>query len=97
VQNSSGDTSVWNQEKIFMRDRQSRQSLHPRKQFIKDLITFINDTRRVNHDILLSLDANESLGEETQGISKLMQECGLVDLLDMLGIRPDEQLQDTYQ
>jgi hypothetical protein len=29
VQNSSGDTSVWNQEKIFMRDRQSRQSPHP--------------------------------------------------------------------
>jgi hypothetical protein len=80
-----------------MRDRQSRQSLHPRKQFIKDLITFINDKRSVNHDILLSLDANESLGEEMQGISKLMRECGLVNLLDMLGIRPDEQLQDTYQ
>jgi hypothetical protein len=97
MQNSSGDTSVWNQEKIFMRDHQSRQSPHPRKQFIKDLITFINDKRSVNHDIMLNLDANETLGEETQGISKLMRECGLVDLLDMPGIRPDEQLQDTYR
>jgi hypothetical protein len=97
VQNSSGDTSIWNQEKIFMRDRQSRQSPHPRKQFIKDLITFINDKRSVNHDIMLNLDANENLGKEMQGISKLMRECGLVDLLDMLGISPDEQLQDTYQ
>jgi hypothetical protein len=60
------------QEKIFMRDRQSRQSPHPRQQFIKDLISFINNKRRVNHDIMLNLDANEILGEETQGISKLM-------------------------
>jgi hypothetical protein len=96
VQNSSGDTSIWNQEKIFMRDHQSRQSLHPRKQFIKDLITFINDKRSGNHDILLNLNANETLGKEMQGISKLMPECGLVNLLDMLGIRPDKQLQDTY-
>jgi hypothetical protein len=58
---------------------------------------FINDKRSVNHDIMLNLDANESLGKETQGISKFMRECGLVDLLDMPGIRPDEQLQDTYQ
>jgi hypothetical protein len=79
-----------------MRDRQSRQSLHPRKQFIKDLITFINDKRSGNHDILLNLNANETLGKEMQGISKLMPECGLVNLLDMLGIRPDKQLQDTY-
>jgi hypothetical protein len=51
----------------------------------------------VNHDIVLNLDANEILGKETQGISKLMQECGLVDLLDMSGMGPEEQLQDTYQ
>ena len=97
VRNSSGDTSAWTQEKIFMRDRQSRQSPHPRRQFIKDLITFINDKRSVNHDIMLNLDANEILGEETQGISKLMRECGLVDLLDMSGMGPEEQLQDTYR
>jgi hypothetical protein len=78
------DTDAWTQEKIFMRDRQSRQSPHPRRQFIKDLIT-INDKRSVNHDIMLNLDANEILGEETQGISMLMRECGLVDLLDMSG------------
>jgi hypothetical protein len=50
----------------------------------------------VNHDIMLNLDANEILGEETQGISKLMWECGLVNLLDMSGVGPKEQLQDTY-
>jgi hypothetical protein len=54
-----------------MRDRQSRQSPHPRKQ-IKDLIAFINEWRSVTHDIMLNFDANEILGEESQWISKLM-------------------------
>jgi hypothetical protein len=83
--NSSGDNKAWNQEKIFMRDCQSRQSPHPRKQFIKDQIEFINEKRSANHDIMLNLDANKILGEEMQGISKLMRECGLVDLLDING------------
>ncbi len=97
MQNSSGDNSAWNQEKIFMRDRKSRQSPHPRKQFIKDLIEFINEKRSANHDIMFNLDANEILGEETQGISKLMRECGLVDLLDIPGMGPEGQLQNTYR
>jgi hypothetical protein len=97
MQNSSGDNSAWNQENIFMRDRKSRQSPHPRKQFIKDLIEFINEKRSANHDIMLNLNANEILGEETQGISKLMRECGLVDLLDIPGMGPEGQLQNTYR
>jgi hypothetical protein len=68
-----------------MRDCQSRQSPHPRKQFIKDQIEFINEKRSANHDIMLNLDANKILGEEMQGISKLMRECGLVDLLNING------------
>jgi hypothetical protein len=80
-----------------MREHQSRQSPHPRKQFIKDLIEFINEKRSVDHDIMLNLDANKTLGKETQGISKLMRECGLVNLLDILGMGPEGQLQDTYR
>jgi hypothetical protein len=80
-----------------MRDHQSRQSPHPRKQFIKDLTAFINEWRSVTHDIMLNLDAIEILGKELQGISKLMQECGLVDLLSAPGVGPKEQLQDTYR
>jgi exonuclease III len=80
-----------------MRDRQSRQSPYPRKQFIKDLIEFINEKRSANHDIMLNLDANEIMGKETQGISKLMRECGLVNLLDIPGTGPEGQLQDTYR
>ena len=55
VHNSSGNSSTWSQEKIFRRDCQSRQSSHPGKQFIKDLIAFINEWRSVSHDIMLNL------------------------------------------
>ena len=44
---------------------------------------------------MLNLDANEIMGEETQGISKLMRECGLVDLLDVPGAGPEGQQQGT--
>jgi hypothetical protein len=80
-----------------MRDRQSKQSPHPRKQFIQDLIVFIKARQSVNHEIILNLDANEVLGEESQGIAKLMRESGLVDLLDAPELDPDEQLMDTYR
>jgi hypothetical protein len=80
-----------------MRDHQARQSPHPRKQFIKDLIAFINKWRSVTHEIMLNLDAIEILGKELQGISKLMQACGLVDLLSAPGVGPEEQLQHTYR
>ncbi len=47
---------------------------------ITDLIAFINQKWSQNHEIILNLDANEALGEESQGIAKLMRECNLVDL-----------------
>jgi hypothetical protein len=48
----------------------------------------------MNHDIILNLDANEVLGEESQGIAKIMQECDLVDLLDMPECDPKCQQKD---
>jgi hypothetical protein len=51
----------------------SSRNHHPRKQFNKDLIRFINDWRRLNLDIILNLDANEALGEESQGIILKLQ------------------------
>lgn len=97
VRNTSADSSVWTQEKIYMRDRQSKSAPHPRKQFVKDLIAFIDAKQLMNHEIILNLDANEVLGEESQGIAKIMQECNLVDLLDMPELEPGQQLKDTYR
>jgi hypothetical protein len=80
-----------------MKERQSKTAPNPRKQFIKDLIAFINQKQSLNHEIILNLDANEALGEESQGIAKLMRECNLVDLHNIPGMEPEQQLQDTYQ
>jgi hypothetical protein len=77
-----------------MKDHQSKTAPNPRKQFIKDLIAFINQKQSLNHEIILNMDAIEALGEESQGIAKLMRECNLVDLHNIPGM---EQLQDTYQ
>jgi hypothetical protein len=37
------DMESWTQEKIFMWNQQSKEAPHSQKQFIKDLITFINE------------------------------------------------------
>ncbi len=96
VKNPSADSSAWTQEKIYMRDQQSKSSPNPRKQFVKDLIEFINTKQSMHHVIILSLDTNAVLGEESQGIAKIMQECDLIDLLDMPEWDPECQLMDTY-
>jgi hypothetical protein len=79
-----------------MKDWQSKTDPNPWKQFITDLIVFINQKRSQNHEIILNLDVNEALGEESQGIAKLMRECNLVDLDNIPEIEPEQQLQDTY-
>jgi hypothetical protein len=92
---SNGDACAWTQERIFMWDRQSKQSPNPRQQFIKDLIVYVKDKQCLKHDIILSLDANEVVGEESIGIAKLMRDCHLYDLMDIPDQDPDTQLKDT--
>ncbi len=52
-----------------------------RRQFIVDICIFINKLQHEGFEILLSLDANEILGQDiTYGIQHLMSECSLTDL-----------------
>jgi hypothetical protein len=97
VPNASTDSSAWTQQRIFMRDRQSKTSPDPRKQFVIDLIKFINAKQASDHEIILNLDANEVLGKESQGIAKIMRECDMVDLLDKQELEHEHQLKDTYR
>jgi hypothetical protein len=55
-----------------------------------DLIAFIYQKRSLNHEIILNLDANKALGEESQGIAKLMHECNLVDLHNIPGMELEQ-------
>ncbi len=63
-------------------DLQSPQP-NPWKQFIIDLMKCIKEWQHKNHEIILYLDANDKLGEESQGITKLIRNCGLVDFLNV--------------
>jgi hypothetical protein len=58
---------------------------------------FINQKQVLNHEIILNLDANEAMGKDSQGISKLMRECNLDNLHDVTGLDPEQELQDNYR
>ncbi|KAI2489688.1 hypothetical protein MHU86_24897 [Fragilaria crotonensis] len=52
-----------------------------RRQFITDLVTFVNNLQSRGHEVIVSLDANEILGQDTTcGIAHLIDECTLTDL-----------------
>ena len=52
-----------------------------RKQFITDLILFVNNLQFNGHEVIVSLDANETLGQDKHcGLAHLLDECTLVDL-----------------
>jgi hypothetical protein len=54
---------------------------NPRKQFIDDLITQFQETcDDINNYFMLSLDANANLGNDKEGLDKLVEECNLVDV-----------------
>jgi hypothetical protein len=53
-----------------------------RKQFVLDIIQFIQNLQSDGHDIILSLDANEAVTDisEKQGIDLILKSCHLADL-----------------
>jgi hypothetical protein len=64
-----------------------------RTQFIRDIIKFIQALQKDNHEIILSLDANETNGQDKVGIDLVLQECQLYDLHT---IGPDNNPPETY-
>ena len=57
------------------------QKPNVRKQFITDLVIFVNHLQSDGHEVLVSLDANETLGQDKHcGLAHLLDECTLTDL-----------------
>jgi len=96
VRPGKGDASAWAQEKVNIRAKTSKKDPNPQRQFVDDMIRFINDKRSKGHEVQLALDANELLGAESNGVVKILHECGMWDLLDIPGGSADSQLQDTF-
>jgi hypothetical protein len=74
---SSGNTSAWTQEKVYLHAKLHQSNPHPRQQFILDLICFLNDKCSQGHNLLVALDANKVLGDKSTGLSKLLHDCSL--------------------
>ena len=52
-----------------------------RKQFIQDIVVEVNKLQADGHEVLLSLDANETIGQDkTDGIASVLESCTLHDL-----------------
>jgi len=64
-----------------------------RPQFIRDIIKFIQALQKDNHEIIFSLDANKTNGQDKVGIDLVLRECQLYDLHT---IRPDDNPPATY-
>jgi hypothetical protein len=90
---SRGPTTAWMQQWTLLREK-GDPNPDPIKQFYKDLEEFLQGWINKKCEILLMLDANETLGEKPGGISLVFGKTGLVDLLQHC--HPHEVSQNTY-
>jgi hypothetical protein len=67
---------------------EAREITDPRKLIIDDLIIYIKKCQESGHDILLSIDANETLDKSTSQIRRLANTCNLLDVHNTL--HPDD-------
>lgn len=52
-----------------------------RKQFVTDIVLFLNNLQSKGYEVIVSLDANETLGQDKHfGLAYLIDECTLTDL-----------------
>ena len=88
-----GEGTTYHQEHMIM-SKTGNINPNPRKQFILDMIKFIQDHQGRGREILLVLDANKEVGKKSQGITALVQECSLYDILATS--HPDQQTPVTF-
>jgi hypothetical protein len=83
-----GPMSASEQQRVMLTTE--GRMITPRKAFIEDLIRYILDCQDSGHEILLMLDANESMHRTNSGINRLTTICGLTDVYTSLF--PDEHV-----
>ena len=66
----------------------------PRKAFRRDLLLYVKQCQSFGHEILLTGDFNECIGQDPDGMKKLLDESHLIDI--MRSRHPDQQLPNTY-
>lgn len=80
---SAGPDTALSQQHTLLRE-DGFTNPNPRKQFIDDMIEDIKKWKDKKTEIVLMLDANEAVGEEIDGIAKLLEKTQLVDAHERL-------------
>ncbi len=73
-------TAQFQQQMLLMAMTELGGSTDPRTRFIDDLIQAVNDDRAQGNEVVIGLDANAVLFDDTRGLNRLVRECGLFDL-----------------
>jgi hypothetical protein len=76
---STGPSTVWMQRWSLLREAGERTP-DPIKSFYQDLESTLLDWKNKNYEILLMIDANETVGEKPGGITMILGKVGLIDL-----------------
>ena len=76
--NAIGNTA-WHQQRLAL-DAAGKHELHPRTAFINDMITFIQELKTNNHEVILGGDFNDTILRHNSGLLKLIMNTGLVDI-----------------
>ena len=83
IRGSSGPSTAFTQQ-LLMLKRQQRESQRPRREYQKDLQSFLKSKINDDHEIVLCGDLNEDLNEElgrtTGGMTQLASDLGLIDI-----------------
>ena len=84
-------TSASQQASILLRSNDPIKT--PRAAFRRDLQKHIQQSQSAGHDIILTGDFNETLGQDLDGLTKVISACNLVDVMSA---RHPETLPVTY-
>jgi len=76
-----GHTTIVAQELRSLVQAGYPQNTDPRKAFITDIITFLQELQQSQHEIILLMDANEPPNTKDGAIQQIQQECQLYDAL----------------
>ena len=76
---SIGPETAYRQQQLLLA-LQGFVTPDPRKQFIIDLTNSIKQWQADGDEVIVSLDANEHIGDTSNGLTKLMRECCLIDI-----------------
>ena len=78
--NHIGESTVYMKQETLLR-RAGHQTPRPREHCIEALATFANSSQLSGEEVILSIDANDDYSRPTNGLSRLMAQTGLIDVI----------------